>query len=191
MLDTVSSNIFRRVIKNAHVCTVFTRYNQDHSAGACKMTRYIKKALQITFAVGAICLLVFFILVTRRKCAHDCSQNTASKNTPSNINDIVSEALKETIRWSEDTKRSRPQNNTIHDKWIVVTSVSMPTEQVKNLSKIKGWKLIVVADLKTPDNWKSVYMHYTLYTYTQKHMHVTKFAKQRILRSLIHDRGDF
>ena len=142
---------------------VFTELNQKHPVRTCKMTSNIKNVVKITFALGAICLLVFFHLVTRQKCTHDCSQNTVGKITPSNLNDIVSEALKETIRWSEDTERTRPQNNTIHDKWIVVTSVSMPTEQVKNLSKIKGWKLIVVADLKTPENWKSVY---ALCTYT-------------------------
>ncbi|CAF0885291.1 unnamed protein product [Brachionus calyciflorus] len=40
------------------------------------------------------------------------------------------------------------------EKWIVVTSVSAPTEQCIKLSKIPGFKLLVVGDLKTNDSWK-------------------------------------
>ena len=40
-----------------------------------------------------------------------------------------------------------------HDKWIVVTTIQHPTEAVKALNYLKGWKLIVVGDRKTPKNW--------------------------------------
>ncbi|CAF0813477.1 unnamed protein product [Brachionus calyciflorus] len=39
------------------------------------------------------------------------------------------------------------------NKWIVVTSISEPTAQCKNLSSISGFKLLVVADKKTKKSW--------------------------------------
>ena len=62
--------------------------------------------------------------------------------------------LNKNVVWSKIERRTRPKDNEIQDKWIVVTSVAPPTEQVKNLSKIKDWKLVVVADTKTPKNWE-------------------------------------
>lgn len=41
----------------------------------------------------------------------------------------------------------------LHDKWIVVTSIFAPTEDMKKLSKTKGWKMVVVGDKKTPKDW--------------------------------------
>jgi hypothetical protein len=38
-------------------------------------------------------------------------------------------------------------------KWIVVTSINEPTEQIKKLSKIKGFQLLVVGDKKSKSNW--------------------------------------
>lgn len=38
-------------------------------------------------------------------------------------------------------------------KFIVITSINYPTEAVKKFSNIEGWKVIVVADLKTPRDW--------------------------------------
>jgi hypothetical protein len=123
-----------------------------HEKGYNVMRNYKKKA--ITFFIGVTSLLVSF-LVLKQKLGY--VQNVAVK--PPDLNDINTESLKETVQWSKDTKRrQRPRNDATHEKWIVVTSVSMPTDQVKKLSTIKGWKLVVVADLKTPENWKSVYM---------------------------------
>ncbi|CAH1774966.1 unnamed protein product [Owenia fusiformis] len=39
------------------------------------------------------------------------------------------------------------------DKWIIVTSISSPTEDVKSLAKLSEWQLLVVADTKTPKDW--------------------------------------
>ena len=39
------------------------------------------------------------------------------------------------------------------NNWIVVTSINEPTEQIKKLSKIKDFQLLVVADKKTPLKW--------------------------------------
>ncbi|RNA28456.1 hypothetical protein BpHYR1_046286 [Brachionus plicatilis] len=38
-------------------------------------------------------------------------------------------------------------------KWIVITSISAPTHQCKQLSEIKPFKLLVVGDKKTPLDW--------------------------------------
>jgi len=48
---------------------------------------------------------------------------------------------------------TRPYSNVYHDKWIVITSINPPTEDVKKLSRLKGWKLLLVGDTKSPANW--------------------------------------
>jgi hypothetical protein len=40
-----------------------------------------------------------------------------------------------------------------HDKWVVITSVAEPTEAVRRLAELPGWKVVVVADQKTPEDW--------------------------------------
>ncbi|CAH1781995.1 unnamed protein product [Owenia fusiformis] len=44
-----------------------------------------------------------------------------------------------------------PLKNT--DKWIIVTTISSPTEDIKSLAKLTEWQLLVVADTKTPKDW--------------------------------------
>lgn len=39
-------------------------------------------------------------------------------------------------------------------KFIVITSISHPTEAVRAFAKKEGWQLIVVGDKKTPQDWK-------------------------------------
>ncbi|CAI5450740.1 unnamed protein product [Caenorhabditis angaria] len=45
-------------------------------------------------------------------------------------------------------------------KWIVVTSISHPTDDVKRLASFKDWNLVVVADTKTPIDWKLDDVHF-------------------------------
>ena len=76
------------------------------------------------------------------------------KWTSKDLSDFNSLELGKDVVWSKIEQRTKPKDEEVGEKWIVVTSVALPTEQVKNLSKIKGWKLIVVADTKTPTNWE-------------------------------------
>jgi hypothetical protein len=39
------------------------------------------------------------------------------------------------------------------DKWIVVTTIQYPTEQLKKMAQIPGWQLLVVGDKTTPVDW--------------------------------------
>jgi len=39
------------------------------------------------------------------------------------------------------------------DKWIIVTSINKPTDQIQKLASIKEFQLLVVADRKTDPNW--------------------------------------
>lgn len=39
------------------------------------------------------------------------------------------------------------------DKWIVVTTIQYPTEELKKLAALPGWRLVVVGDKKTPADW--------------------------------------
>ena len=40
-----------------------------------------------------------------------------------------------------------------HDKWIVVTTINYPTNALKQLSQLDDWRMVVVADKKTPHDW--------------------------------------
>ena len=58
------------------------------------------------------------------------------------------------VEWSKINRRPLPPVNEMHDKWIVITTINPPTKDVIKLSKIKGWKVVVVGDTKTPADWK-------------------------------------
>ena len=131
--------------------TVF--YMHDDKATIKMLSRNkIKLSILVTFFLAFLYAVSYkynYILTKQRSVCID-----------SQSNDVDTQTLKESIKWSEIKRRRRLKNTTIHERWIVVTSVSMPTEQVKGLSTIKGWKLVVVADLKTPENWKYVSIVY-------------------------------
>ena len=40
------------------------------------------------------------------------------------------------------------------NKWIIVTTINPPTNQIKILSNINQFQLLVVGDLKTDPSWK-------------------------------------
>ncbi|RCN47518.1 hypothetical protein ANCCAN_06415 [Ancylostoma caninum] len=56
----------------------------------------------------------------------------------------------------------------VSDKWIVVTSINYPSEDVKRLASLKGWNLVVVADRKTPADWHYDNVHFLSMDYQQK-----------------------
>ena len=58
------------------------------------------------------------------------------------------------VDWSKVKPRKKVDKEELHDKWIVVTSIAQPTEQVKKLAVVEGWKLLVVGDSKTPKDWR-------------------------------------
>ena len=49
-----------------------------------------------------------------------------------------------------------------HEKWIIVTSIQEPTDALKTLAQIPGWKMLVVGDAKTPVSWKYVLISHGL-----------------------------
>ena len=48
----------------------------------------------------------------------------------------------------------RPHEDRKHERWIVITTIQGPTSDVLQLSKLQDWKLVVVGDRKTPDDWQ-------------------------------------
>jgi len=44
----------------------------------------------------------------------------------------------------------------MYDKWIVLTTINAPTDDLKKLADIEGWKVVVVGDTKTPADWRYV-----------------------------------
>ena len=48
----------------------------------------------------------------------------------------------------------RPDPSKMHERWIIVTTIFAPNQDIKLLAKIPGWKLLVIGDLKTPSDWR-------------------------------------
>ena len=62
--------------------------------------------------------------------------------------------LTEEVNWNAILRRPLPAVSELHDKWIVLTTINSPTEDVKKLAQIDGWKVVVVGDTKTPVDWR-------------------------------------
>ena len=79
-----------------------------------------------------------------------------SKETNKTMEDAAK--LIKDINWKEIPRKPAPPAKEIHDKWIVLTTVNSPTEDVKKLARIEGWKVVVVGDTKTPKDWRYSYI---------------------------------
>lgn len=60
------------------------------------------------------------------------------------------------INWNEIPRKSPPPVEEMHEKWIVLTTINPPTDDVKKLADIEGWNVVVVGDTKTPADWRCV-----------------------------------
>ena len=58
------------------------------------------------------------------------------------------------IIWKKIPRKPTPLEKQMNHKWIVVTTINSPTEDVKKLAAMKGWKVVVVGDTKTPAEWR-------------------------------------
>ena len=56
--------------------------------------------------------------------------------------------------WSTDQSDTKSAFKSMNiDKWIIVTSINKPTDQIRKLASIKEFQLLVVADRKTDPKW--------------------------------------
>ena len=118
--------------------------------------------VQIQFFVSLAVVLTFGVYFYWFSAASSCAEPNlrgrwnlvTHKDTAIHWQAVANDGkLKENINWMKIEKKVPPPAGETYDKWIVVTSIASPTEQVQKLSKIQGWKLVVVADLKTPKDW--------------------------------------
>lgn len=58
------------------------------------------------------------------------------------------------VKWSEVKLLDKVPRELMHDKWIVLTTINPPTEDVKKLAAIPDWKVVVVGDTKSPKDWR-------------------------------------
>ncbi|CAB3401894.1 unnamed protein product [Caenorhabditis bovis] len=66
-----------------------------------------------------------------------------------------SESLIERVSMLENVSEVK-----IGGKWIVVTSISTPTDNIKRLASFNDWNLVVVGDSKTPADWHLDGVHF-------------------------------
>lgn len=57
------------------------------------------------------------------------------------------------VAWHKVKHRDPPPLESQHDKWIVITTSTGPTEAVKALAAVEGWKVVVVGNTHTPPDW--------------------------------------
>lgn len=53
---------------------------------------------------------------------------------------------------AERVSKDEPQES--HSRWIVVTTIQKPTPSLQDLSRLPGWKMVVVGDRKTSITWR-------------------------------------
>lgn len=119
----------------------------------------------ITFlAAFAVALLlgVFYTLIHSKTSSPIVSTYLTNSNlrvlkssNDTNTADSVVEINTKEINWKEIPRLPSPPKGEFHDKWIVLTTINTPTADVKKLAGIKGWKVVVVGDTKTPADWRS------------------------------------
>ncbi|GFR95441.1 conserved uncharacterized protein [Elysia marginata] len=58
------------------------------------------------------------------------------------------------IKMADDLSRVVTKNSSNwSEKWIVITTIAPPTDDVKFVASLEGWRVVVVGDLKTPPDW--------------------------------------
>ena len=78
-----------------------------------------------------------------------------SKNSVINSKQLqIAGNLTAEVNWDAIPRKPAPKLEELHDKWIVLTTINSPTDDVKKLAQIKGWKVLVDGDTKTPANWR-------------------------------------
>ncbi|ESP02994.1 hypothetical protein LOTGIDRAFT_230450 [Lottia gigantea] len=58
------------------------------------------------------------------------------------------------------TQNNAQSTNSKSDKWIVLTTIQYPTEDVKFLAQLEDWNIVVAGDTKTPPDWQFGNIHY-------------------------------
>jgi len=76
--------------------------------------------------------------------------NANNNNLPIRLRELENLAL----NLEEIQPLPKPKDSDMHDRWIVVTSIFAPTEDIKLLAAIPGWKMVVVGDKKSPKEYK-------------------------------------
>ena len=78
------------------------------------------------------------------------------ESTMSSLGQAELDKIRARADWRTSALRERPPANELHEKWIVLTTINRPTEDVKKLADIDGWRVVVVGDTKTPPDWRWV-----------------------------------
>jgi predicted AlkP superfamily pyrophosphatase or phosphodiesterase len=91
--------------------------------------------LQIIILLWIICTLTYFVDF-HNEVANYYQIHQAPDEVVSAVSNVINEADK-------------------FDKWIVITTINYPTEQVRRYSQMSDWRLIVVADRKTHIDWQN------------------------------------
>uniref|UniRef100_A0A914WT72 Uncharacterized protein n=1 Tax=Plectus sambesii TaxID=2011161 RepID=A0A914WT72_9BILA len=70
------------------------------------------------------------------------------EDSPSQLSNVTFRRL-----FDRHGSRGTPAKTRNSDKWIVITTISLPTDAVRVLADQPGWRVVVVADKKTPIDW--------------------------------------
>ncbi len=94
------------------------------------------KLASLLVLIYSVYILLYYYQIYYKKTVNKHDQNVNLKNDQ-NVKNLP-----------EKVKKSKTTIN-----WIVVTSISEPTSQIRNLANIKDFQLVVIGDKKTNQNW--------------------------------------
>lgn len=98
-----------------------------------------------------LCGLIFCLLAYVLICFNKAVLPATKYDETSPTNEIATTKI---LKNKIIHKRNLSINHTsTADKWIIVTSINKPTKQIAKLAKEREFKLLVIADLKTDQNW--------------------------------------
>ncbi|XP_001627412.2 probable glycosyltransferase STELLO1 [Nematostella vectensis] len=101
----------------------------------------------VIFTAIVLQVFVFYYFYT-------CSEHVSSNDSNAQwkrVKRIPRQATE--VNWESVKRNQAPPKDEMYDKWIIITTINEPTEDVKKLASIEGWKVVVVGDTKTPSGW--------------------------------------
>ncbi|CAA7060193.1 unnamed protein product [Microthlaspi erraticum] len=107
------------------------------------------------YRIGLLFLFVvtaaafFFLYNTTDTASLICFQSQSTQS--------IQSLTRPQINWNSIqilSDKTSPYANFRTEKWIVVSVTNYPTEELKGLTKLKGWQLLAIGNSQTPKDWE-------------------------------------
>jgi len=109
------------------------------------------------YLVGLFLVIFFGVFILFRPDPNAAKKTYVGNNDNNNNNNYFDNTPdgSEEDWFDLEPKKQHTKVPGVHsDKWVVVTTINYPTDAIKKLAALPGWRVVVVADKKTPKDWK-------------------------------------